>query len=374
MEPWIELDRIAQSERPVALATLVATRGTSPRKEGARMWVGEGGVVLGSVTIGGCVDTEVVQAAEGVLRDATPRLLSVELGDEDAHALGLTCAGAVDVLVRAVSPDPADPLVAAWRQVRDRIAAGGRAVLVTPLPGAEAGTEPGAPPALVVFDDGTSWGTLGNAELDAEANSQGMLRMKLGGSRVVTLAAGDGAAVFIEVFGRGPLLVIVGGGAIAEQLSVLARQLGMYIVLVEGRDRFADPERYAAVHELRSADMPSEIVAAMEYDASSAIVVVAHDYKFDIPVLERAVRTDAGYVGMLGSRRRAGTILDMLADRGVRPEELEHIRTPIGLDIGGQTAGEIALSILAEVVAVRNGRSGGSLSGPGAASRRSANG
>jgi xanthine dehydrogenase accessory factor len=105
--------------------------------------------------------------------------------------------------------------------------------------------------------------------------------------------------------------------------------------------------------------MPSEIVAGLEYDATSAIVVVAHDYKYDLPVLKTALDTHAGYVGMLGSRRRSGTILGMLEQDGVGRDALERIRTPIGLDIGGQTAGEIALSILAELVAVRNGRNGG---------------
>lgn len=362
MEPWDELDKIALSEDRVALATLVATRGTSPRKEGARMWVGRDGAILGSVTIGGCVDAAVVRAAEDVLRESSPTILSVDLGDEDAHALGLTCAGAVDVLVRPVQLDRADPLVAAWQQARDGVASGRRVVVVMPVPGEADADSEWPSRLLVVFDDGKTSGTLGQDALDANAVDRAMDRLRRGGSRLVRLTEAGDAAAFFEVFGRGPLLVIVGGGSIAEQLSVLARTIGMHIVVVEGRERFADASRYPSAHEVRTADMPSEIVGSMDYDASSAIVVVAHDYKYDIPVLARAVRTGAGYVGMLGSRRRADTILGMLAERGLEPDELHRIRTPIGLDIGGQTAGEIALSILAEVVAVRNGKAGGSLS------------
>jgi xanthine dehydrogenase accessory factor len=356
-ELFDELDRIRRTEKRAALATLVATRGTSPRKEGARMWVGEGGGILGSVTIGGCVDAEVVRASDDVLTQALPRLLAIELGDEEAHALGLTCAGAIDVLVQPLDLANAgeNTLLAAYDSVREHTRRGGRAVVVTLLPA------PGAVAAgpLVVFDNGTTGGTLGNARLDAEARTQATERMQKGGSRTLPLRAGGPAVdAFFEVHGRGPLLLVVGAGAITQPLVGMAKLLGMYVVVVEGRDRFADPTRLPEADEVRGG-MPSDEVANLDYDATSAIVLVAHDYKYDLPVLKVALQTGAGYVGMLGSRRRAGTILDMLAQEGVGPEALARIRTPIGLDIGGQTAGEIALSILAELVAVRNGRNGG---------------
>jgi len=350
-----ELDRIRRGEKRAAMATLVATRGTSPRKEGARMWVGEGGTILGSVTIGGCVDSEVVRASDDVLGNATARLLSIELGDEDAHALGLTCAGEVDVLVQPIGLGEGDALVAAYDRAHDHVRSGGRAVVVTRLP---AGAESHGG-AFVVLDGGETAGTLGEPALDREAIAIAVERMQNGGSRTHVLGAGaQPVHAFFEVHGRGPLLVIVGGGAITVPLAAMAKSLGMYVVVVEGRDRFGERDRFPDADEVRNG-MPSEIVAGLEYDATCAIVVVAHDYKYDLPVLKTALDTHAGYVGMLGSRRRAGTILGMLEEDGVARETLDRIRTPIGLDIGGQTAAEIALSILAEVVAVRNGRSGG---------------
>ncbi len=339
------------------MATLVATRGTSPRKEGARMCVAEGGGIVGSVTIGGCVDAEVVRAAESVLQDGVPRLLTIELGDEDAHALGLTCAGTVDVLVDAVHPGRS---AAAWDAVRAHVASGGRAVTVSPLPSgsgvADADTEP-----FVVFDDGRVHGTLGDAARDAEARERGLDRIRQGGSRTLTLeAAGAPMDAFFEVHGTGPLLLVVGAGEIAETLTLYGHTLGMHVVLLDARSRFATPERFPHADEIH-VGMPSELMSAYRLDEASALVLVAHDYKTDLPVLEAALATSAGYIGMLGSRRRGGSILEMLAERGVAAEALARIRTPIGLDIGSQSAAEIALSIVAEVVAVRNGRAGGVL-------------
>jgi len=370
-EPNDELEQVRKTSERAALAVLVGTRGTSPRKEGAHMWVGEGGGILGSVTIGGCVDAEVVKASDAVLRTASQQLLSVELGDEDAHALGLTCAGTLDVLVRATDLAGDDALVRAYERVRDHTRTGGRAVLVLPLPAAG----PVAPPSdrvLVVDESGSTWGTLGTDALDREATALAAERLTRGGSRTHTLAGPLDA--FFEVHGRGPLLVIVGGGAIATPLAAMSKTLGLYVVIVEGRDRFADAARFPEAHEVR-AGMPSEIVAGLDFDGTSAIVLVAHDYKYDLPALKAALQTDAGYIGMLGSRRRADSVLQMLRDDGIAEASLARIRTPIGLDLGGQSASEIALSILAEVVAVRNRRSGGSLrdrAGPGAAGRTAA--
>jgi xanthine dehydrogenase accessory factor len=347
-----ELDRVRKSEKRAVVATLVATKGTTPRKEGASMFVGASGAILGSVSIGGCVDPAVVRASEDVLRDSEARLLSLDVGDEEAHALGLTCAGTLDVLVRALDFEGPDPMLDAWRRVRDWSASGGRAVVVVPLDREHQSS------VLVVFDDATTFGTLGSDELDREAAAKAAERIEGGGSRTVRLEAATPAIdAFFEVHGRGPLLLVVGSGAISGPLSRMARELGMHVVVVEGRDRFADERGHDADEVLSG--MPSEIVASKEYDASSAIVVVAHDHKFDVPVLREALKTGAGYVGMLGSRRRAAVILEMLRESGQDDDSIRRIRTPIGLDIGGQTAGEIAVSILAEIVAVRNGRPGG---------------
>ncbi len=325
------------------------------------MWVGEGGSILGNVTIGGCVDAEVVRVAEDVLRALSPALLSLELGDDDAHELGLTCAGEVDVLVQQLNLAGDDPLLEAWDRIRAHTTRGGRAVMITLLPDGSLRTPERGAGVLVVQDDGARWGTLGSAALDAAAVPMAEERLARGGARTLQIQhAGRSLDAYFEVYGRGPSLVIVGAGAITAPLATMARLLGYHVTVVDARERFAGHERVPDADEMK-VGMPSDIVGEMEFDASSAIVLVAHDYKFDIPVLRAVLGTDVGYIGMLGSRKRSGTILQMLEEEGAAAASLARVRTPIGLDIGSQSAAEIALSILAELVAVRNGRSGGSM-------------
>ena len=133
-ETFEQLDELRRHERRVAMATLVSTKGTTPRREGAKMWVGEGGRILGSVTIGGCVDARVLEESENVLRDRAPRLLTMSLGDADAWEIGLTCGGTVELLIEPVELDGVPhPITAAYDVVRAEAAAGRRSVLVAPL-------------------------------------------------------------------------------------------------------------------------------------------------------------------------------------------------------------------------------------------------
>jgi xanthine dehydrogenase accessory factor len=358
MDPFAVFDRIRVSERRAVLATLVGMRGTSPRREGDRMWVGESGSILGSVTIGGCVDAEVLRAAPAVLAGSSPVLITVELGDDDALAMGLTCAGSVDVLLRPVgfASDATDSFTAAWSRLADHVGRGGRAVIVVPVP-VDGATVP-ADRIMVVLDDDSTHGSLGHADLDALTVIHAADRLRRGGAGVVSLRTGDSdVPVYSEVHGRGPLLAIVGGSQIANPLARMAAMLGMHAIVIEGRETFAQRERFPDAAEVISG-LPSAVIADLEFDAASAIVLIAHDYKFDVPVLETAVTTDAGYIGMLGGRKRAAAMKELLAERGMDARTIERIRMPIGLDIGGQSAAEIALSILAEVSAVRNDRPG----------------
>src|SRR2546427_773125 len=262
-ELFDHLDELRRSARKVAVATLVNTRGTTPRKEGAKMVVGEGGAILGSVTIGGCVDAQVLEESEDVLATMRPRLLELNLGDEDAWEIGLTCGGTIEVFVEVV-----------------------------------------APPAR---------------------------------------------------------LLVVGASHGAMPLVALARVLGYRTVVLDGRPRFATRERFPDVDELR-VGIPSELVAEYPLIPSTALVLVAHDYKYDLPVLRRALAADVGYIGMLGSSRRGAAILTFLTEDGVSDAQLKRVRVPIGLDLGARSAPEIALAIMAEIQAARGGGSGQPLS------------
>ena len=150
-------------------------------------------------------------------------------------------------------------------------------------------------------------------------------------------------------------LVVVGAGQIAMSISRFARELEMRTIIVDGRPRYATRERFPDADEIQ-VGMPSEIVAAIRPGRSTAVILVAHDYKYELPVLRAVLRSAVPYVGLLGSRKRGAAVRQMLADEGFSADELSRVRTPIGLDIGGATAAEIALSILGEIIAVRRGR------------------
>jgi xanthine dehydrogenase accessory factor len=347
-ELFEHIDQLRRSSGRVAVATLVNTRGTTPRKEGARMLVDEQGRVLGSVTIGGCVDAQVIEEAGDVLGAMKPRLLEMNLGDEEAWEIGLTCGGTIEVFVEPIALDrPGDPTLACYERAREHASRGGRGALVSLL------EDPGGK-KLLVLDSGRVEGTLGSAALDQRFTAEARAAMDRGRSQ--TLAADDVRA-FVEVFAPPALLLIVGAGHVAMEMVKLAKLLGYRTVVIDGRPRFATPERFPDVDELKIG-IPSELIVNYPLDPSTALVLVAHDYKYDIPVLEHALEQPLGYIGMLGSSRRGKAILDLLVEDGVAPERLERIRVPIGLDIGAQTAPEIALAILAEIQAARTGRSG----------------
>lgn len=346
------LQDLRTRESRVVMATLVDARGTTPKKEGAKMWIGEGGRILGSVTIGGCVDARVVAEADAVVRSGEPRLLSMELGDEDAMEMGLSCGGTVDVLVERIDFAESCAALDAYDDVAHEIASGRAAVIASMLDG-------GA--RLVIHEDGGTLLSLGNPVLDDAVRVRALDLLRAGdGSRRATISANDASvSIFCEVHVPPLTMLIVGATHLAMPLARLAREVGLRTVVVDARERFANAERFPMADEVL-VGIPSELVAAQPLGPSTLVVLVAHDYKIELPVLRVVLRSNAAYVGVLGSRRRGSALLGMLASE-VAPEELARIHLPIGLDIGARTTPEIALSVLAEAMAVARGRPGGSL-------------
>ncbi len=344
-------DRIDFPTGRATVATLVATHGTSPKAPGAKMWVGEDGRILGSVTIGGCVDARVIEESARILASGEPALLAMALGDEDAWALGMTCGGTVELLLEPVDPARVnDPVVNALRLADAAVAAGRRAVIVAAL-----GTDARR---LVVDDRGAVHGSLGDPVVDVAAthDATDVLRQGVSGVRSVT-ADGTEHRLYFEVYAPPLTLVVFGATHVAMPLVELAHPLGIRSIIVDGRERFATKERFPLAHEIRIG-MPSEIAESMALGPSSLVAVLAHDYKYDLPVLRAVLATDAAYIGLLGSRKRGTALLQYLADEGMAPEQLQRVRVPVGLDIGARSASEIALSVLAEALAVLRGRPG----------------
>jgi xanthine dehydrogenase accessory factor len=339
---WVAL-RASGSGRG-ALVTLVRADGGTSKPIGAHLALAEDGRTFGSVTIGGCADGRALTAAARVRDSGVRELLTVPLGEEDALALGLGCAGDVELLAEPVSLGAASAVAQAYDAAEAALDDGARAALVTPLGGALG--------RLLVRDGGERTGTTGSAERDETAAALGLTALRAGAENGLHEAGGE--RWLVQLLTPTRTLLIVGATEIAAALCTLAAPLGWRAVLIDPRDDVLAEPRFAAATE-RHAALPAEVVAARLGGGSTAVVVVAHDYKVEVPVLRVALHGNAPYVGMLGSRKRAAAMRELLADEGLTAAELEKLRTPIGLAIGAQGAAEIAVSIVAELIATWRG-------------------
>jgi xanthine dehydrogenase accessory factor len=346
-ELFEDIQKLAKAEKRVAMATLVRTRGTSPKREGAKMWVGEEGRILGSVTIGGCVDARVIAESEKVLSSSEPRLIEMKLANEDAWEIGFSCAGDLDVLIEPVDlANPNGNVFDLYRTVQNAVNRGRLATIATSLKNSSF--------KLVIVEGEEVAGTLGTPDLDREAKTVATELMRKRRSGTVSLDS-DSLPVFFEVHGPPPTLIVFGAGHVSMPLISLAHDLGLKTIVVDGRPRFATRERFPDVDELLIG-IPSEIAETLAYTSSTYVVLTAHDYKYDLPVLKVVLPAKPAYVGLLGSKRRGAAIKEFLKDGGMDESLLDQLHVPTGLDIGADSASEIALSILAETVAIKSGR------------------
>jgi len=316
LEGWL-----ANGER-AALATVIDTRRSAPRPLGSRLAVSESGLLFGSVS-GGCVESDVAVQAHEVIAGGNPRVLPYGIADEDARSVGLPCGGEIDVFVAPVSNGE---LVT---QLRRAVEEGARGQLTTVVNGEGAGE--------MVLELGAA----GTADCPA-------------------LVQENGRTLFIEPLAPPPLLLAIGAVDLAETLCALAAQLGWRSAVADPRRALLTAERLPSAGSLIDG-WPEDALARAGTDEQTAVVVLAHDEKIDIPALSWALRSDAFYVGALGSRRTQGKRRERLREEGLSDDQLARLSGPAGLDLGGETVEETALSILAEIVAVRRGRGGGRL-------------
>lgn len=337
--------------RRVATALLVEVEGSAPLAPGATMLVDEDGAIEGSIT-GGCVESAVAQEALAVLDGAPPKLLAYGISDELAGDAGLMCGGIVHVFVHAVSPAGAE----AQRAALDAAAAGRPAALATLLDGPHAG-------AQLALDGERVVGTLGGPDLldhNVARDARGLLAQGLSGVRrygAYGATLGADLRVHVRAFAPPPQLLIFGAIDFAAALAPLAHELGYAVTICDARERFAASPRFARAAEVVVA-WPQEALAGRTLGPRDVVLVFTHDPKFDEPALIAALASGAGYVGALGSRRTAADRARRLRAAGVAEEQLARIAAPCGLDIGASTPGEVAVAVLAEIVARRNGRPG----------------
>jgi xanthine dehydrogenase accessory factor len=320
-----ELERWQARGDRVAMARVVATRRSAPRPVGSKLIVSQTGELAGSVS-GGCVESEVVEAAREVLSGGDGQLLTYGISDDLALSVGLPCGGEIDVWV-----DEPDPEL--LRRLADVARGEQRAVF------------------LVDLEDGTE-----RLALEGEDGIADEL-IRAGHSRVVEL---EGRRVFADVFGPPPRLFVYGAVDTADAVCAAARAIGWHTIVADARGRFATRERLPNADEIIVA-WPDEALAQVAPDHTTAILVLTHDDKFDIPLLTGALASEAYYIGALGSRRNQERRRERLLEAGVDESGLERISGPAGLDVGAHTPAETAVSMLAEIMAVRAGREGGRL-------------
>lgn len=346
-----EIRRWQEAGQRVALATVVATRRSAPRPVGTKLVVAESGEVAGSVS-GGCVEVDVCRVADEVLRGAPPRLQTYGISDDDAFDVGLPCGGEIDVFVEPLPADDAGGLTAA--RLAAFAASGRRGVVLTVLEGPAVARK-----ALVPLDPSVA-DPLAAVEGDRELPGLADLVARSADLTRPTVLEHDGVRVLADVHGPPVRLMVVGAYDIAEQLCALARRLGWETAVVDARERYATPARVPSAQQLVVA-WPEQGLAQVGLDASTAVVVLTHDHKFDVPALAVAARSPAFYVGALGSRRNQQRRRPRLVEAGLTAEQIDRISGPCGLDIGGDGPVETALSIVAEIVAFARGRDGGPL-------------
>lgn len=337
-----EIETWRAQGQAVAVATVVRTWGSAPRGLGARLAVADDGRMAGSVS-GGCVEAAVIENAREVLRSRAPRLLSFGVADETAWAVGLACGGRLEVFVEPCD----DGLEAA---LRARRAARDSAALLTRVGGEP--HELGA--RLLLRADGTvAWerGPLAPAWRTAAVEAA-RAALVAGTSTRVALGGSD---AFVEVLQPAPQLVMVGGVHIALVLDELARALGWRTVIVDPRTAFGDRQRFPRAHALVHA-WPDDALANLPLTSSTAVAVLTHDPKLDDPALRVALPSPAFYVGALGSRKTQERRRARLLEAGLADAQLARLHAPIGLDLGGRAPEEIALAVMAQIVAARHGK------------------
>jgi xanthine dehydrogenase accessory factor len=338
---------------PFALATVIATHGSAPRPVGAKLGVGADGRIAGAVS-GGCVEGAVAQLAAEVLAGAPAGVARFGLADDESWETGLPCGGLIDVHVARWAPG-ADSAPARFARLA---AADARAALVTVV-GDDDAARDATGDHLLVLPDGTTDGTLLDPDLAAAARAAAL---ELVWSQRSELRTHAGAGLFVDVVAPAPRLIIFGAVPLTQALCRLARVAGWRPLVADPRASFTTAQRVPDAERLVVA-WPQEALAALGgIDAATIVLALTHDPKIDDVALELALRSDAAIVGAMGSRQATADRRRRLALRGLSEAELDRLAAPVGLDLGGGDDAETAISIMAELVAVRNGRHGGRLS------------
>jgi xanthine dehydrogenase accessory factor len=358
-----ELLRLKQQGQRAALCTIISSKGSLPMSGKAKMLVGEDGTMVGTVG-GGCLEADVWAEAQRVIKKDISKIAAFILTEQHAGESGLNCGGKVEIFIEPVVPQRLNEVFEEIARIR---AAGEKGAIATVISSR-------IPPAmkekskLVLRADGTVVGGIGDggfiedyvrqrAEEVMREDYLTVLQFELGEEEAQRwgLDSGETLDVFVEPIVAIPTLYLFGGGHVSLQIAKIAKMVGFKLVVIDDRPAFANQERFPMADETRVEDLYT-VFERLKIDDQSYIVAVTRGHQHDEPVIEQAIRTNARYIGMIGSKRKISRMWKKLIERGADPKRLAEVHAPIGLEIGADTPEEIAVSVVAQLIQVRRGR------------------
>ena len=339
----------------MVVATVVKTSGSTPQKPGAKLLVRADGSGVGTLG-GGCVEGDIWFAASQLLKSGgSAEMRDYELNEDLAAQDGLVCGGTMYFLLDPVRKEVSesdfnDEVIAAYE--------GGAPVAVASLMNVPDGSELVVGSKLLVRENGSTAGSLGDEKLDSNAMNEARRLMAMGKNDYIT--SESGAEFFIEAYTTPPTLVLAGGGHVSKAISNIASTLGFRIFVIDDREEFSSAERFPEAEQTVVSDYGSAF-EKLPIGTNSFVVIATRGHRYDASATASAMRTPASYVGLLGSKRKTILIYEELFAQGFTMEEVQAVRSPIGLNISARTPEEIALSIMSEIVGFRLGGDGGTL-------------
>ena len=353
-----EIVELKEQGKAAALASLVWSSGSIPMSDRAKMLVRENGQMAGTIG-GGCLEAEVLSVGREVIETGRSRLIRYTMTEQQAGESGLNCGGRVRIFTERIDPGSDVEVYGKVLQARQERKG---CILATLLDEERSGGFPRS--RMLVLEEGEQEGSLGLDEADRQVLERidEVLEREAGMSVELALDAAQKAVlgfspereveVFVEPFLPPPVLYVFGGGHVGGQIIRLAKNVGFRVVVIDDRPAFASPDRHPDADEWMVVEM-DQVFADLDIDNQSYIVAVSRGHQHDEKIVEKAIRTPARYVGMLGSERKKMTIWKRIEEGGGARERLDQVYAPIGLNIGADTPEEIAVSVVAELITVR---------------------
>jgi len=351
-EMYSKVSELLKEGRPVVLATITRLSGSGPRGVGANILVVDDGRAIGTIG-GGLLEAKVIEKAAGVLETRVPTLMGLSLMGKDVDKTEMLCGGDVEVFLEPIFPENKKQvrLFERAESIIRRSDAGIVATLINPEL-----QEEGAAPKVVIEKDGDKEGSLPIPRLEQIVLEQMNDLLRKRKPILVSYREKDGRELrlFVTPLAADPVVYIFGGGHVSAQIVPLANHVDFRVVVIDDREEFADPQRFPDASEVIQMEFKGA-VKRLPIDRASYMVIVTRGHAHDKSVLEQCLRSEAGYIGMIGSRRKRAIIYEKLLQEGFTQADLDRVHSPIGLDIGAETPEEIGVSIVAELIKIRAG-------------------